>query len=265
MIDHVDRPRQPRRLATAPGDHHIARMRSIVITLRVVAVLLVVALAYGLGRQFGRAQPAPARVHTLGGSVTDDSSAARRTATLARIAQYDTYLPAMLSQDDSLLRRWPNRTAHPLNVYLADGTVRGYDPSMRAAVERAFQRWERVAEIPVRFVFVDDSTVADVKVHWVDEFPIHRTGQADITWNGLGWIVRGTLTLATHTNSGWLLDDSAVYTVALHEIGHLLGLGHSDNPDDVMYPSTEVHDITLRDRQTAQLLYALPPGSLKHH
>jgi hypothetical protein len=30
-----------------------------------------------------------------------------------------------------------------------------------------------------------------------------------------------------------------------------------------MYQSTEVHDLTIRDRQTAQLLYALPPGSLK--
>lgn len=239
-------------------------MRSVVISLRLAAVALVVILAYGVGREFGHAEAPAAQVHTLGGSVTDDSNAARRNATLARIAEYDTYLPAMLAQDDSLLRRWPNRMADPLNVYLAEGNVPGYGPSMHAAVERAFERWERVAEIPVRFVFVNDSSVADVKVHWIDEFPIHRTGQADITWNGLGWIVRGTLTLATHTNSGWPLDDAAVYTVALHEIGHLLGLGHSDNPDDVMYPSTEVHDITLRDRHTAQLLYALPPGSLKH-
>jgi hypothetical protein len=100
-------------------------------------------------------------------------------------------------------------------------------------------------------------------VRWIEAFPVERAGQADITWDRQGWVAHGTLTLATHTFGGQLLSPDAVQTVALHEIGHLLGLGHSDDPRDVMYPSTEVHDLTLRDRATAQLLYALPPGSLR--
>jgi hypothetical protein len=151
-----------------------------------------------------------------------------------------------------------------VTVYLgAGGSVAGCTPEKREAARQAFVRWERVAAIPVRFEFVNDSATALVRVRWIERFPIRRAGQADITWNRGGWIIRGTLTLATRTHDGTSLSDDAVYTVALHEIGHLLGLGHSDDPHDVMYPTTEVHDITARDRHTARLLYSVPPGSVR--
>jgi predicted Zn-dependent protease len=134
---------------------------------------------------------------------------------------------------------------------------------MAEAARNAFGRWERVADVPVRFRFVGDSAHADVRVRWIDAFPMRRTGQADLTWRRDGWLQTGSLTLATHTQDGDLLTADAVYTVALHEIGHLLGLDHSDDSADVMYQSTEIHDITARDRRTARLLYQIPPGSYR--
>jgi predicted Zn-dependent protease len=51
--------------------------------------------------------------------------------------------------------------------------------------------------------------------------------------------------------------------LALHELGHALGLGHSPVQEDVLYPVTRANDLSDRDRRTARLLYSLPPGDLR--
>jgi hypothetical protein len=234
-------------------------------------VILAVAATYLLVRNPGsRGRPeaaGPGVRETVrvgqAGTLDWDSVRAMRAAVRRRIAESDTYLPLMLAEGDSLLRRWPERVAEPIAVYLPEGGAAGYSVAMGQAVEEAFSRWQRGSRIPVQFRIVRDPANAEVSVQWIEKFDSRRTGQADLTWNTAGWVLKGTLTLATHSHNGWPLPADAVYTVALHEIGHLLGLGHSDQPEDVMYPTTSVHDLTNRDRRTAGLLYALPPGSVK--
>jgi predicted Zn-dependent protease len=53
-----------------------------------------------------------------------------------------------------------------------------------------------------------------------------------------------------------------VQNAARHEAGHVLGMDHSPDPDDIMAAATEGRQwkITDADRTTARLLYALPTG-----
>jgi predicted Zn-dependent protease len=65
------------------------------------------------------------------------------------------------------------------------------------------------------------------------------------------------------TNTGFPMPDAALRAVALHETGHALGLPHSPDSADVMFPATKTSSLSERDRRTAQLLYQLPVGPLQ--
>jgi len=174
-----------------------------------------------------------------------------------------TYLNEVVAQsEDSMLHRWDNRIFSPVKVYLGPGTAANFQTGFLDAVRSAFQRWQEVG-VPVRFNLDADSTSAEVRFRWRLQFEIQRTGQTDLSWDQDGHLVSGVVTLATFDPAGRPLAGDDVRVVALHEIGHLIGLDHSSDSTDIMFAMTKVRDLSPRDIASALLLYQLPPGTLR--
>jgi predicted Zn-dependent protease len=174
-----------------------------------------------------------------------------------------TYIGEILLQRDSALARWPERTVQPLRVWIGDGSlIKGWDPVFAQRVREAFTDWSGLG-IPVRFTFVVDSSDADIKVRWIPRFDEPISGKTLWARDRHWWIVNSGITLALYHNGNRALDASAIKAIALHEIGHLLGLDHTADTANIMTARVRVRELSDADRATVRLLYSLPPGSIK--
>lgn len=176
---------------------------------------------------------------------------------------YGTYIADVLIEHDSALARWPERVVKPLRVWVQnDPALEGWNPEFEAQVRTAFSEWVAVG-IPMRFRFVADSSDAEVQVTWVDRFNEPISGKTRWARDSRWWIVDGNITIALRHSSGPMLSAAAIHAIALHEVGHLLGLDHSQDPANIMTPRVRVKSLSEADRATMRLLYSLPPGTVR--
>ncbi|MCX7561843.1 matrixin family metalloprotease [Sulfitobacter sp. F26204] len=138
------------------------------------------------------------------------------------------------------------------------------DPAYRDAIRDAFQAWENVADID--FVEVAEGAQTDIHLGWdTIDGPFSVVGEAS---------TRGSKTTSTlfsfteaeirfDVSENWAADhdvarnEVGLYQVALHEIGHVIGLDHTDNSDTIMYASdiSDLPGLTAGDIAGAQAFY----------
>lgn len=204
-------------------------------------------------------------VTTARGSVRrhrDDDPNAEDVRRRIELSATSTYISDLLAAHDSSLARWPERRVDPLRVWIQPvARYRGWSPASLTLVREAFLEWGE-SGVPVNFTFVLDSASANVHVLWVDRFREPISGKTLWTHDDRWLILRAEVMIAVHHHSGDALDRAATKAIALHEVGHLLGLDHTDDSTSIMAPRVRVKELSAADRATAQLLYSLPPGRI---
>ena len=179
---------------------------------------------------------------------------------LARAAQ-TTYFDSLFIDTDSLVRRWPDQQGKIFVVAVPPNDSMPGVP-LRGVIERALSTWES-AGLGLRFSVRTDTTGANIVALAVPNLGEDRAGQTDLKWTLDGAIHSATITLSQRDQEGRPLPQPLLHAIAVHEIGHALGLAHSPKPDDVMFPTTQTGVISARDRATIALLYQLPPGTIR--
>jgi len=202
--------------------------------------------------------PVPAR---LGANAERHRSPAEVRSRL-ELSSPGTFIGEVLAAHDSALARWPDRNGQPLRVWIQPvARLRHWSPASVSIVRDAFVEWSQTG-IPLQFTFVLDSASADVRVTWVDRFNEPISGKTLWSHDDQWWILEAGIVLAVHHRNGEPLDSSATRAIALHEVGHLIGLDHTTDTTSIMTPRVRVKSLAPADRATAQLLYLLPPGPI---
>jgi Matrixin len=174
-----------------------------------------------------------------------------------------TYIDDLVNARDSAITRWPDRLSAPLRVWIAEAEdVPGWNSDFMPAVRDAFETWVHVG-VPVHFTFVVDSSTADVHVGFVERFDNGISGKTTWSRNAAYWLVSSEITLGVAHPTGGPVSPPQMRAIALHEVGHLLGLDHSRDLDNIMSARIRVRDLTEADRATVRLLYSVPAGSVK--
>lgn len=160
---------------------------------------------------------------------------------------------------ESTAARWDVAPGRLRILYVSFGDPPQGRPDFWLPAWNALEVWGAVPGIRLRFEPTPADGSPDVEFGFVDRF---RTSQAGVTHRQLvgdRLIEHVTVTLARMHSNGVEMSDAFLGMVALHEVGHVVGLPHSEAPGDAMHPGNRNFTLSKRDLRSVRDLYRVEP------
>jgi len=173
------------------------------------------------------------------------------------------YLCADLAQNDVVrLQRWTGfEGTVVVHVPVPDIENRTVARALQAAAAQGIRAWSgQPFEI-----------LADLRgdrnphfaIRWTRSLGGSQLGVARTQWSPASGLEVISIELVTHSpfNPSQPADARQVRLTAAHEMGHALGLGHSDSARDVMYPTNTATSMSAQDYRSIEVLYRMEDGT----
>lgn len=146
----------------------------------------------------------------------------------------------------------PRWVAQPVYVFIPEyGNISNL-------MRRAFQEWEDKSGELIRFRFVNKPSNANITVNFVERVtncnsPLAVGCSRMKQRGGQYYACQLDIAMKRFDNNVYRPIDN-IYGVMLHEIGHAIGLGHSQNSKSIMYPY-DLPSIQYLTPDDLQLIY----------